>query len=509
MQATKFIQCVISNVSVANSVTVNGTAGVANRWNATLNVVAQSHSDGSTRNPFFYDGVDVNAGDYVTSSADGKVLKVASITSKTASAVVCVLEDEQNINALSDETGNLNGLIPNGASNQAYIFEAKNNAPILANIPAALPGNFAPTFAHNIRARFEAVFGAPKAVLGSSLSVGDGTSASDIDVIADNGAANKPRLRYKSSTAKWQYSNDGSTFTDLGAGYSHPTGDGNLHVPATGTTNNTKVLKAGATAGSLSWGSVAWSEIASKPTTLSGYGITDAQALDADLTAIAGLAGASGLLKKTAANTWALDTNTYLTANQSISIAGDATGSGTTSISLTLANSGVTAGTYPKVTVNAKGLVTGGASLAAADIPALDWGKITSGKPTTLSGYGITDAYTKTEVQGMVQSHFSVFNFQVNFTGSNPSSVSGLPTGWTASIVDSDITITHNVGKPLLTINYWGHSVSGGVENYRQPSSSVPATIPSANANTKFTFRITTAVAGADIDSYAKVVVGF
>lgn len=35
-------------------------------------------------------------------------------------------------------------------------------------------------------------------------------------------------------------------------------------------------------------------------------------------------------------------------------------------------------------------------SLAASDIPSLPWSKITSGKPTTLSGYGITDAYTKT-----------------------------------------------------------------------------------------------------------------
>jgi len=35
--------------------------------------------------------------------------------------------------------------------------------------------------------------------------------------------------------------------------YVHPTGDGNLHVPATGTTNNGKVLKAGATAGSAAW----------------------------------------------------------------------------------------------------------------------------------------------------------------------------------------------------------------------------------------------------------------
>jgi hypothetical protein len=104
------------------------------------------------------------------------------------------------------------------------------------------------------------------------------------------------------------------------------------------------------------------------PTTLSGYGITDAQPLDADLTSIAGLSGTSGFLKKTAANTWSLDTNAYLTGNQSISISGDASGSGATSISLTLSNSGVTAGTYTKVTVDAKGRVTTGTSLASSDV---------------------------------------------------------------------------------------------------------------------------------------------
>lgn len=40
---------------------------------------------------------------------------------------------------------------------------------------------------------------------------------------------------------------------------------------------------------------------------------TDVQAWDADLDAIAALAGTSGLLKKTAANTWTLDTATYAT----------------------------------------------------------------------------------------------------------------------------------------------------------------------------------------------------
>ena len=35
--------------------------------------------------------------------------------------------------------------------------------------------------------------------------------------------------------------------------YSHPSSDGNLHVPATSTTNNGKVLTAGSTAGALTW----------------------------------------------------------------------------------------------------------------------------------------------------------------------------------------------------------------------------------------------------------------
>lgn len=43
--------------------------------------------------------------------------------------------------------------------------------------------------------------------------------------------------------------------------YTHPTGDGNLHVPATGTTNSGRVLRAGATAGSLSWGALTAADV--------------------------------------------------------------------------------------------------------------------------------------------------------------------------------------------------------------------------------------------------------
>jgi hypothetical protein len=91
--------------------------------------------------------------------------------------------------------------------------------------------------------------------------------------------------------------------------------------------------------------------ILNKPSTLSGYGITDAQEKSNDLTAIAALSGTSGLLKKTAANTWSLDTNTYLTGNQTITLSGAVSGSGTTAITTSYA------GTVP-TTKGGTGLTT-------------------------------------------------------------------------------------------------------------------------------------------------------
>lgn len=65
----------------------------------------------------------------------------------------------------------------------------------------------------------------------------------------------------------------------------------------------------------------------------------------------------------------------YLTENQSISLSGDASGTGTTAIAVTLSNVG-TSGTYTKVTTDAKGRVSSGTTLAASDIPTLSASKI-------------------------------------------------------------------------------------------------------------------------------------
>ena len=146
------------------------------------------------------------------------------------------------------------------------------------------------------------------------------------------------------------------------------------------------------------------------PTTLSGYGITDAlsnstsssQNMYGQLYLYDNGLSSTGLYLKvdnvsdlTTARTLSIDVNDANrtitlsgnltvsgtstvsgtnTGDQTITLTGDVTGSGTGSFTTTLANSGVTAGTYKSVTVNAKGLVTSGTN------------------PTTLAGYGIVDA---------------------------------------------------------------------------------------------------------------------
>ena len=60
-----------------------------------------------------------------------------------------------------------------------------------------------------------------------------------------------------------------------------------------------------------------------------------------------------------------------------------------------LKNTGVVPGTHCKVTVASTGLITKGETLSVSDIPNLSFNKITTNKPTTLAGYGITDGVSR------------------------------------------------------------------------------------------------------------------
>jgi len=191
------------------------------------------------------------------------------------------------------------------------------------------------------------------------------------------------------------------------------------------------------------------------PTTLAGYGITDAQPLDADLTAIAGLAGTSGVLRKTAADTWTLDTNTYLTGNQTVTFSGDATGSGTTAVTLTLANSGATAGTYNSVTVDAKGRVTSGTN--------------------SITGTGTTYVTnTSPTISGATLNGTTVLpdGAQIRAWSSSNTDIDGLISGTTAGILFESPTSYH------FTIGLRSNDVDDGFQVISKGAATSPSTDP-------------------------------
>ena len=84
---------------------------------------------------------------------------------------------------------------------------------------------------------------------------------------------------------------------------------------------------------------------------------------------------------------------------------------------LSIANSGVTAGTYPKVTVSAQGFVTSGTTLVAGDIPNLATSKITTG--TFGTNFVANDAITMDKLA----------NLSTGFIQEASPDISDLPTG--------------------------------------------------------------------------------
>lgn len=106
--------------------------------------------------------------------------------------------------------------------------------------------------------------------VGSGLAIdGAGVLSTVLQTVKVNGnslviSSNAVDILIAVGTSNGQIKVNGSDITV----YTHPTGDGNLHVPANGTTNNGKILTANGTAGSYSWQTNAplWTNIQNKPT---------------------------------------------------------------------------------------------------------------------------------------------------------------------------------------------------------------------------------------------------
>lgn len=155
------------------------------------------------------------------------------------------------------------------------------------------------------------------------------------------------------------------------------------------------------------------------------------------------------------------------TTARNLALSGDATGSvsvdGSTDVTLamTLANSGVTAGTYAKVTVDAKGRVTAGTTLGAADVPNLDASKVTTG---TLAAARLSGTYN-IDVSGVAAGAGQINSAEMRVN--KPNTVSGTVGrldvlftslgGMTTATADNDY-------QDLLILDTWTDT-TGGVMN--------------------------------------------
>ncbi len=182
---------------------------------------------------------------------------------------------------------------------------------------------------------------------------------------------------------------------------------------------------------------IAWTKVTSKPTTVSGYGITDTYTKTNLQTSGGATVHWDNVTNKPAMGTGSV-TSVGLSLPATIFTV---TGSPVTSSGTLTATLGTQFKNYVFAAPVAANGVPTFRTLQLSDLPEITWTSIT-GKPTTVSGYGITDVYTKSNMQisnGGAQLHWD------NIT-SKPSSFYTLPAATATTLggikVGSGLSVT-------------------------------------------------------------------
>lgn len=246
-------------------------------------------------------------------------------------------------------------------------------------------------------------------------------SGYDVGAMWVDTAANKAYLLFNNTAnqAVWKQVVTPDDLSDLGAGDMLKSQFANNPKAEQGYVNAAIVADtANATKGTLTAGSKTFNGSADVTVTADDLGALTAVPSEYVKNTDYGTAETGGVVKSTAKGTdtvtigadgtmtigkaseaVAADTATALATGRTISVAGDATGTSpvfdgsvNVTIPLVLANSGVVAGTFTKVTVDAKGRVTEGvADLTAADIPELTLAKISDAGTAAAKDFGTAE----------------------------------------------------------------------------------------------------------------------
>ena len=163
-------------------------------------------------------------------------------------------------------------------------------------------------------------------------------------------------------------------------------------------------------------------------------------------------------------------TATALATARNIALSGDATGtasfdgSADATIATTLANSGVSAGTYTKVTVNAKGLATAGATASISDLSAptgaVSFGsqQITNLADPTTAQMAATKNYVDSVAQGLNVKASVNAATTANITLVGLQTIDGYTTLSGDRILVKNQTLSQNNGIYLASASAWTRS---------------------------------------------------
>lgn len=194
---------------------------------------------------------------------------------------------------------------------------------------------------------------------GIAVNVGDRVLVKDQTTAANNGI-------YIVAAGAWTRALDMDAWTEVPSAY--------LFVEEGTVNGDTAWVVTSDPGGTLGTTAITWVLYSSATTISAGTGLQRI----GNVISIANIVSAGGPFNNITFNAQGQVTAgsnvAYITGNQNITLTGDVTGSGATLIATTLSATGVGAGTYTQVTVDTKGRVTAATS------------------PTTLAGYGITDA---------------------------------------------------------------------------------------------------------------------